>query len=246
LFEFAGSGHIDAAAIGLMMLACLAAEIRRPLGAGALLGAAALVKFFPAVIAPALYRRWGWRFPAALLAIAVVLYLPYLGVGRQVLGFLPGYLEDEGLTSGSGFFALRALAAAFPLPPWSVLAYAVLGLAVLGGLAWSVTMRRSPTVSMGGALMLLAAFTILMSPHLAWYFTWVIPFLCLRPSWALIYLSAAAPLLYDIVWSPGALPLQAALYVPCALIFALETWRRFRHPPLELSDDRSLGTRHAG
>ena len=37
LFEFAGSGHIDAAAIGLMLLACVIAERRRPLIAGGIL-----------------------------------------------------------------------------------------------------------------------------------------------------------------------------------------------------------------
>jgi hypothetical protein len=107
-------------------------------------------------------------------------------------------------------------------------------------------MRADPAVSLTGALLLLAVFTLWMSPHLAWYFTWCLPFLCFKPSWALIYLSVAAPLLYDIIWSPGALPLHAALYVPCALIFAAESWWRSRRPPVELSNDRPIGTRPAG
>jgi hypothetical protein len=246
LFEFAGSGHIDAAAIALMLLACLAARGNRPAGAGVLLGAAALVKFFPLVIAPALYRRWGWRLPAALAATVAVLYLPYLGVGRQVFGFLPGYIREEGLASGSGFFLLNALSAAFPLPTWGTAAYLAGGAVLLAGLAWIVVMRPDPAVSLTGALLLLAVFTLWMSPHLAWYFTWCLPFLCFKPSWALIYLSVAAPLLYDIIWSPGALPLHAALYVPCALIFAAESWWRSRRPPVELSNDRPIGTRPAG
>jgi hypothetical protein len=233
LFEFAGSGHIDAAALALAVLACLAAEVRRPFAAGALLAGAALVKYFPVVIAPALYRRWGWRLPVALIAVGALLYLPYLGVGARVLGFLPGYLREEGLTNGSGFFALSALSALIPLPRWADAAYVVLGGLALAALGLRVVMRAHPdSVSPEGALVLLAAFTLWVSPHLPWYFTWTIPFLCFCPSWALIYLSVAAPLLYDNVWSPGALPLQAALYGPFAVLLGLDLWRRHRLEPI--------------
>lgn len=246
LFEFAGSGHIDAAAIALMLTACLAAERRHALGAGALLGAAALIKFFPAVIAPALYRRWGWRLPAALIAVVVLLYLPYLGVGGGVFGYLPGYLKEEGLESGGGFFVLSALDTLVPLPHGATLAYVALGAATLALLAVGTTLRRRPEIiALPGALLLLAVFTLWMSPHLAWYLTWFIPFLCCRPSWALMYISVAAPLLYDIVWSPGTLALQSALYVPCALIFVLELLFS-RGPNLkESSDDGNVEPRHA-
>jgi alpha-1,6-mannosyltransferase len=234
LFEFAGSGHIDAAAIALMLLACLMAERKHPLTGGALLGGAALVKFFPAAIAPALYQRWGWRFPVALLAAAGLLYLPYLGVGWHVFGFLPRYAEEEGLTTGQGFFWVSALGRLFPLPDWATAAYLILAAAILTCIALAVVRRRDPTaVSMSAALALLLVFTLIASPHLAWYFTWVIPFLCFRPSWALIYLSSAAPLLYALVWTPDLLLLNAALYVPFGLIFVAETWRNCRRLTLE-------------
>jgi len=247
LFEFAGSGHIDAAAIALMVLACLMAERKHPFAAGVLLGGATLVKFFPLVIAPALYRRWGWRMPAALFAVVILLYLPYLGVGWHVLGFLPGYAQDEGLTTGNGFFLLSALNSVLPLPPWATAAYVIPACAVLTSLAWAVLMRRHPAVlSMTAALVLLAVFTLLLSPHLAWYFTWIIPFLCFKPSWALIYLSATAPLLYKVIWTPGTVPLHAALYLPFAIILAIEMRLGSRRPPLESLDDGSLGSRRAG
>jgi hypothetical protein len=247
LFEFAGSGHIDAAAIAVMVFACWMAEVKRPLAAGALLGGAALIKFFPLAIAPALYRRWGWRMPAAMLSAVLLLYLPYLGVGRQVLGFLPGYVQEEGLAEGSGFFLLRALSGVISLPPWAGTAYLVVAAAILAGLAGAVVMRRDRLeVALAPALMLITVFTVVVSPHQAWYFTWVIPLLCFTPSWAVIYLSAAAPLLYDYVWSPGDLPLHAALYVPFALLAALEWRNMFQRPPLEFADDGSLRSRHAG
>jgi hypothetical protein len=299
LFEFAGSGHIDAAAIALMLLACLLADRHQPVAAGALLAAAVLVKFFPAVIAPALYRRWDWRLPAALLALVIALYLPYLGVGRGVLGFLPGYLQDEGLTSGDGFFLLNAIGLAGPLPAWASPAYVLTGLAVLAATALAVLLRRNAVgtsmrsslprngtavspgsapprnaaavalpsalprnagavpigsalprnagdVPMGSALLLVALFTVFLSPHLDWYFTWMIPFLCFKPSWALIYLSGAAPLLYANIWAPAPLLLHAALYVPFIVILIVEIIVRLRMPRLEVADDRNLESRHPG
>src|SRR5208337_2329526 len=180
--------------------ACLLADRRQVFIAGLVLGGAALVKFFPAVIAPALYRRGDWRFPAAALAVGVALYLPYLSAGREVLGFLPSYVQQEGLSAGNGFFLLNALSAVARVPSWGSAAYVLLGLIALAGAGVAVIMRRnSASVPMTSALLLLVLFTVLLSPHFAWYFAWLVPLLCLTPSWALIYLTGASPLLYEII-----------------------------------------------
>jgi alpha-1,6-mannosyltransferase len=245
LFEFAGSGHIDAAAIGLMLLACVIAERRRPLIAGGLLGAAALVKFFPLVILPSLYRRWDWRLPLGVVIVALGLYLPFLGAGRQVLGFLPGYVQQEGLATGEGIFVIEALRAWVPLPGWATLAYVLAAAAALGSMALIVVCRLPVKQSMTSALWLLAAFTLFVSPHLPWYFTWLLPFLCFRTSWALIYLSVISPLLYQLVWEPEPLVLHATLYLPFAVILLIEFALRPRRPALEPLNDEGIAPRHA-
>jgi alpha-1,6-mannosyltransferase len=223
LFEFAGSGHIDAAAIGLMLLACLMADRRYPSAAGALLAGAALVKYFPVVLAPALYRRWDWRFPVAALLTCVLLYLPHLGVGWQALGFLPGYAREEGLTDGSGFFLLALIERVTALPPAAALVYTILALAALAIIGLCILLRPMPEkIAIGAATLTLVMFTVLLSPHLPWYFTWIIPFLCFTPSAALIYLTTSAPLLYNMVWTPGRLTLNAAIYAPFALLLLIE------------------------
>lgn len=100
VWEFAGNGHADFIAIGLLAVALLLRAMRRDAWVGAALGAAVLVKFLPAAIAPALWRRNGprgaaWRMPLAALALIGGLYWLYSGVGWHVLGFLPGYFGDE-------------------------------------------------------------------------------------------------------------------------------------------------------
>jgi uncharacterized membrane protein len=77
IWEFAGSGHVDAAAIAFMCLAKLAVGRGRRAMAGVALAAGTLVKFFPLAIAPTLWRPWDWRLPAAFGASAAAAYLPY-------------------------------------------------------------------------------------------------------------------------------------------------------------------------
>jgi hypothetical protein len=76
VWEIAGSGHVDAAVVSFLALALLARQRRMPALAGVSIALGTLVKFFPLVIAPAIYRRWDWRMPAALGITLVVFYLP--------------------------------------------------------------------------------------------------------------------------------------------------------------------------
>lgn len=241
LFEFANGGHIDAAAIALLLLACLAADRRKPGLAGAIMAAAVAVKYFPAVVAPALYRRWDWRFPAAGLVTIALLYLPYLGVGWGVLGYLSGYAHEEGLVAGDGFFPIALLRSLTPLPPSAPLIYLALGALALIGLALGTMFRNKPDViSFRAVMALVLLFTVLLSPHLPWYFTWLVPFLCFRPSAAVIYLTGAAPLLYNTVWEPGLLIENAAIYAPFAIILLIETLAGLRPAMTKEPEDGSL------
>jgi hypothetical protein len=232
-WEFACNGHIDAAEIALIALALLADARGRKLLTGALLGAAVLTKFFPAALFPALWRRWDVRMPAACVAVIAAFYLVYIDVGWKVLGFLPTYVSEEGLRSGSGFFyaaALKALAPSFPAA-----VYPAIALVALGAVAyWAAFVReRLPSAGAGivatarAMLVLATALMLAVTPHYAWYFTWLALPACLAPFYSVLYLTAAAPLLYldpthsGLLWS-------GLVYGVFPILAALEFWWRRR------------------
>ena len=238
VWSFAGNGHVDAAAIGLLGVALLLRARRRDGWAGAVLGGAILVKFLPAAVAPAIWRRAVWaRAPLAALAVIVALYLCYIGVGWHVLGFLPGYFGDEDLSQGPGIWLLAGLGHLMPVTPLMARGYAVAALIVLGTLAAWVAFRDHPPETpaaetrrvCGDAALLAAALTVLISPHYPWYFAWLALPCCIAPRWSLIWL-AAAPLLLYFDPDQGYFAWPSVIYLPAAAL-ALFAWWRPAHPP---------------
>ena len=226
IWEFAGSGHIDAVAIATMLLAFLAADARRPALAGVALAASTLTKYFPILTGPALYRPWDRRLPLAFAATCIALYLPYLSAGRHVLGFLGGYVDEEGLGSGKGIYLWSLLRSVAPLPDTAFAVYLAVAAVLMATLAILVTRREAPA-SLGGGLALTLAFTVLFSPHYAWYFAWLIPFLCFVPSIAVLYLTGVSSALY-ILPSPIDPGWVSILYAPFAALLVVDGWRRHR------------------
>jgi alpha-1,6-mannosyltransferase len=225
IWEVAGSGHVDIVAVAFMLLSMLAAETGRRWPAGAALALATLTKFMPLALAPALWRRWDWRMPVAFAATAVALYLPYMSVRTKVFGFLTGYADEGGLTTGDGFLIAVLLREA-GLGANVLPAFLIIALGLLGALALLAMFRADPErPDIGGAFAIAAAFTVLISPPHAWYFLWLIPFLSFSLSPAALYLTLAAPALYRAGWPPSLLG-AGLLYVPFLLLLVIQALRR--------------------
>ena len=197
VWEFACGAHVDAVVLAMSLLAIIAAMSNRRSLSGALLAAAALTKFLPVAIAPALYRRWDWRMPAAFLVVVVCSYALYLSAGWKVLGFLESYAAEEGMTQGQGVFIAMLLQdiGLAPLPAllgFAAIAAAVLGTMVIRALSRNRDMEAMPALA--GALAI--ATLVLISPHYPWYFCWLVPFICFLPRASLIYLTSAVFYLY--------------------------------------------------
>jgi len=233
IWEFAGSGHLDAIAIAFIMLALLAGRRDAKPAAGLFLAGATLVKLYPALLFPALYRRWDWKLPAAFIITTTLAYAPYLGVGaHQALGYLPGYMREEGITSGDRFFLLAAARRILnwqSMPEAIFLAFAAVLLLGLG--VWFLRGREPDGRGLViRGLVLCSAFTVLLSPRYSWYFTWLIPFLCFTPAISGYYLTTAAFILYGL-WVNERLvfDLNLALYVPFLILSVLDFWLRERN-----------------
>lgn len=171
IWHFASQAHIDAAATALLSFGVWACVRQRQGLTGVLFAFAALVKYFPLVLLPALWRRWDLRLPLALAATVLTLYLPYvLEAGSGVIGFLGQHLDNEGYRSGWGFHAiwyLRDFNIADP-PVWFYLIPA--GLILIALACWATFFREADEFRPERMVLLGAAFVFLTCPHYPWYF----------------------------------------------------------------------------
>jgi len=227
VWEFAGSGHVDAISICFIALALLAWQKRSDLGAGVALACATLVKLFPVVLVPAILKRDRWLI-APILAVTIIAgYLVYLSVGpAAVFGSLPGYTQERGLFTGQQFYALSlAHKLGLELPS---LAYLIAVMLVMSALGLWVLVRGRSEDYLKHALVLATATTVLFAPHFSWYFCWLALFLCFTPRLSIFYLTIASLLLYA-TWlgdSPGEMFLiNSLIYLPALLIGIIEFFR---------------------
>lgn len=236
VWEFASQGHIDSAATALMMLAVLQVARGRQGWAGAALAGAVATKYFPVVLAPALWRRCDRRLPVAFAAVIMLLYAPYwLGAGARVIGFLFSHLDNEGYRAGFGFHLVWVLRdfAIVDIPGWL---YTAAALAIVSGLAlWALLTRRADELRPEHLVVLAAAFIWLTSPHYPWYFGWAIPLLARWPSPSVLAFTLLA-LLQNV---PGdeaspyfrSTTLYLALFGGALVLMLGELWWRRRLSP---------------
>lgn len=232
IWEFVGQSHIDAAVTTAIVLGLLAAVRGRQGLTGAIFAVAALIKYFPVVLLPALWRRFDWRLPVAFVATAAVIYAPFVReAGWRVLGFLGPHLDNEGYRAGWGFhlvWLLRDFDLADPPVGLYVLSSAVL-LSALG--LYALIQRRADEIRFDHLLMLGGAFVFLASPHYPWYFGFLVALLVFTPqAWAFA-MTLLAVVLY-LPRPPGGLTwteLYLAVYwVPFVLLAAslvMRSWR---------------------
>jgi alpha-1,6-mannosyltransferase len=239
LWEFAGSGHVDAIAICFIALALLAAADGKRGWSAAALATATLTKFLPVILLPALWRRWDWKFAAIFAALIVVLYLPYLSVGNAVFGFLGGYNAQEGIDSGAGVFLLSVLGQAVALPAVASKLYLIalamtllaLGAVMVFGQKLPASGQARTRMIAKNALLLGCALMVGISPHYPWYYCWLLIPACIVPWSGALYLVTAAFLLYlnpthtQLFW-------PALLYGPFFALAAWDVWAKRGATPL--------------
>jgi len=167
--EAGNNAHVDVVAAFVTVAALVTlvsvASVRGDLAGGALLGLAVATKLSPALVLPALLRRPPTRLLAtagAALGAIVAVYTPHvLTVGPAVVGYLPGYLSEEGYADGSRF-ALLTLFVPEPVAPFAAAA-------ILIGVALTVARRADPGRPWRGAVVMTGATLLVAAPGYPWY-----------------------------------------------------------------------------
>jgi Glycosyltransferase family 87 len=185
ILEAGQNAHVDVVAVAftlvaLLILARARTEGRTALG-GVLLGLAIATKVTPVLVVPAVLRR-GWLLITASAAAAISLvYTPHvLAVGRKIVGFLPGYLKQQGYSTGNGFSIIGEF----------VHGKAATGLAVviLAAIALAILRFGDPDQPWRGGVLMTAAALVVATPDYQWYAILLVMLVALdgRPEWLAI------------------------------------------------------------
>ncbi len=186
--EAVNNAHVDALGALLALVAVLLIAGRRQFSGGVALGLAIAVKLLPAVLLPALIRRRPFRLLVGVLGAFAAAYLPYVVVsGSKVIGYLPGYLHEEGYRDdqGSRFALLRLI-----IPQdWAQIA----GLAVLAVTALLVLWRVNSDRPWTAAAAMFGVALLAATPAYSWYALLLIPLAALarRPEWLAVAAASA-------------------------------------------------------
>jgi hypothetical protein len=222
ILEAGNSAHVDVVAVALTAAAILALATarttRRTVAGGILLGLAIATKMTPVLTVPALLRRRWVTVAISAASAFVAVYVPHvLLVGAKVIGFLPGYLQQENYTSGTrygiiGLFVTGPLASAV----------AVL---VLAAIAVAVLQFSDPDRPWQGALYMTAGALAVTTPHYQWYALLLVMLVALdgRPEWLAFAAAgyyAAFPTLGGRYHIPGRLHDAIAYGVPLLVVGA--------------------------
>jgi len=201
LWEIAGNGHADAVA-----MACLYAAFAwgggalRPYRSALIMTLGALVKPEAALGLPGLWRPFQIALPLFVISVILFCYLPFLGASAPagVFGFLPGYVHEQGLDSGQGFYWLALLDRLGVMRPPTA-AYVALAAALMLALALTSRWRRSidPRSSLAAAALMLIAGLLLLTPVFPWYFLIALPMTVLLGWRSPVALASCGFLLYS-------------------------------------------------
>jgi hypothetical protein len=148
----------------------------RRLGGGIALGAAIATKLIPVIGAPALLGRRPWAIIAASIITFLALYIPYiLGSGIGVLGYLPGYLTEEGYSSGTRFILVSMV-----VPGAGALVVAALLVAATAALVWWKSDPYNPWM---GQLVMIGTTLLIVTPRYPWYALLLVPMIAMTGRW---------------------------------------------------------------
>jgi hypothetical protein len=183
--ETGNNAHVDVVAVLLAALALGLLARRRPALGGAVLGLAIATKVTPGLLLPAVVRRRPVAVALGVLGAIATVYLPHvLAVGPAVLGYLPGYLHEEGFANGDRYALLS-----WVLPHALAQPAAVVILAAVS--VW-ILCTSDPDRPWLGAGTMVAAALVVTTPNYPWYALLLVMLVALGAPAELLVLGVAA------------------------------------------------------
>jgi len=222
IFEIAYSGHLEGLTVFLMAVALYLYTIHKKIPATMMLALSAAVKLYPALLLPAFLNR-GARIKGitTFAATIIFLYLPFLGAGGKISGFLPVYLKNpyESFNLGVKNLLMRLIPGLdyYLLSLVFIIALVVAGLMVLLKDKKDIDVMRYAYILVGSLMILMPA-----SLH-PWYVVLIVPFLAIYPNPAWLIFTCTVTLSYLKYTSPqGIMPTWILLieYLPLFSLLA--------------------------
>jgi alpha-1,6-mannosyltransferase len=200
IVELGISGHLDGLMLPFVLLAFLCMMHNRSWLVGASLAIATLLKLYPAILLPALYRKGGWPMPLAFFGLVGMGYLLYLNAGPQIIGYLPYYItpyEFYNLSLRPILMWLVGRITENPFPYVKGLSAVILVLVMVHCIRQS---HKTDQQAVQWGVGLIALYLILVSPSVfQWYLVWLLALVTLTQSWltpAWLYWSGSVNLAY--------------------------------------------------
>jgi len=213
------NSHIDILGAMLVLVATLLVSTKRPWLGGIALGVAVSAKLIPVLGSFALLRRNPVKVIVGAVATFALLYVPYvIASGPSVLGYLPGYLSEEGYTTGTRFILLSAVVPG--------LAATVISGILLAALAVVVWIRSNPDDPWLAQLVMIGGALLIVSPRYPWYALLLVPMIAMtgRWEWLLVPLALTERLLFPPV------EIARVTVAIAVVVIVFVTWRRSRTP----------------
>jgi alpha-1,6-mannosyltransferase len=183
IVELGLSGHLDGLMIPMVLLAFWLSFKKRPWLAGLALGAATLVKLYPALLLPVLVRRRPWSLLIAWAALVAAGYGLFLDAGWRVLGYLPRYATPYEFYNLSLRPLLTWLLGRIVEAPYRYV-QALGAVVLLVAMAWAWRHRAPAELSaMRRGMALIALYLLAVSPSVfPWYLLWLLALATAAPT----------------------------------------------------------------
>lgn len=246
LKEITNSAHFEVLIFPFLLAALLLAHRRRPVAASAMLGLAAGIKLWPALLLPLILRsatneRRTLLLAAAVFAGLMALWLaPFVSAGLGEGAGLSAYAASWS-KNGPVFAILNGIVArasdAFGLfsdGSANLTARASVAAIVCAVAIWAAWRPVAGFDDLVTRALIVVAVLVVCSPAVyPWYTLWLLPLLVLRPEPALLLLTATIPIYYTYFHFAARETTEVfhayVMWLIWLLVFALLGWRYGRN-----------------